>query len=110
VNQKFFGGPYGTTTKFPSSGFRITSSTQPIVHEADNGSGVLLHREFCGKCGGPILEYGANAKGTSVYVMWGAWDEKGRKEMPPKGEFFTRLREEWLVPIAGLFQKKEIKE
>ena len=42
--------------------------------------------------------------------MWGAWDEKGRKEMPPKGEFFTRLREEWVVPIAGLFQKKEIKE
>lgn len=80
------------------------------MHEADNGSGSLLHREFCGTCGGPILEYGKAAEGKSVYVMYGAWDEQGRKDMPPKGEFFTKVREDWLEPLPGLFQKREIKE
>ncbi|KAJ9110587.1 hypothetical protein QFC20_002917 [Naganishia adeliensis] len=108
--KKFFGGPYGTTTKFPTSGFRITSTSQPRVHEADNGSGSLLHREFCGTCGGPILEYGKAAEGKFVYVMYGAWNEQGRKDMPPRGEFFTKVREDWLEPLPGLFQKREIKE
>lgn len=31
------------------------------VHEADNGSGVVLRREFCGRCGGGILEYGVSS-------------------------------------------------
>jgi hypothetical protein len=55
--QKFFGTNYGLTTKIPVSAFKITAG-EPTVHEADNGSGSLLHREFCGVCGGPILEYG----------------------------------------------------
>lgn len=28
------------------------------VHEADNGSGSLLHREFCSECGSGLIEYG----------------------------------------------------
>lgn len=30
------------------------------VHEGDNGSGVVLHREFCGACGSGLLEYGVS--------------------------------------------------
>jgi hypothetical protein len=57
--QKFFGTNYGLTTKIPASSFKITAG-EPNVLEADNGSGHLLHREFCGVCGGGILEYGVS--------------------------------------------------
>jgi hypothetical protein len=56
IHQKFFGTNYGLTTKIPASSFTIIEG-DPKVHEADNGSGRLLHREFCEICGGGILEY-----------------------------------------------------
>ena len=58
-HQKFFGTNYGLTTKIPASSFQIVEG-EPKIHEADNGSGSLLHREFCGVCGGGILEYGVS--------------------------------------------------
>jgi len=106
--QKFFGAPFGLTSKVPKSAFSYrTSSSAPVVHEADNGSGTLLHREFCGRCGSGILEYGANA-GDFVYVMHGTLDRPG--ELPPKGEFFCKEREDWLPEIPGIFHKQEIYE
>jgi hypothetical protein len=57
TSQKFFGTNYGLTTKIPASSFQITKGV-PKTHEADNGSGSLLHGEFCGVCGGGVLEYG----------------------------------------------------
>lgn len=54
--QKFFGTAFGLTAKIPRSSFKITSG-KPKVHESDNGSRSLLHREFCPTCGSGILEY-----------------------------------------------------
>jgi len=62
--KKFFGANFGITTKIPASEFKITGG-HPKTHEADNGSGSLLHREFCGDCGGPILEYGVRIDRTT---------------------------------------------
>ena len=60
--KKAFGTNYGLTAKVLVSGFAYTAeSGTPTEHVADNGSGTLVHREFCGKCGGFILE-------------WGRWD------------------------------------
>jgi hypothetical protein len=67
-DQKFFGTNYGLTSKIPKSSFRITAG-QPKVHEGDNGSGTLLHREFCATCGSGILEYGVS--------LWGIVSDKG---------------------------------
>lgn len=106
--RRFTGGAYGITTKLPASAFKITSAQQPQSHDADNGSGSMLHREFCPKCGSGILEVGEKAKGDLVYVFWGTMNTQGREAMPPKGEFFTKLRAPWLSPVDGLFQKKEI--
>jgi hypothetical protein len=39
------------------------------VHEADNGGGVVIRREFCGSCGGPILEYGVRIVSHSASLM-----------------------------------------
>ncbi|EPE27356.1 Mss4-like protein [Glarea lozoyensis ATCC 20868] len=105
--QKFFGTNYGLTTKIPASAFNITQGT-PKVHEADNGSGSLLHREFCSECGGGILEYGEQAKNDFRYVMYGTIDNS--EGLDPKGEFFCRYRNEWMPEIPDIFHKQKIQE
>ncbi|KAI0841370.1 Mss4-like protein [Hypoxylon sp. FL0890] len=108
--KRFTGGEHGITTKIPKSALEVTKGKNHIkVHEADNGSGVLLHREFCGTCGGPLLEYGANA-GDKIYVFYGTMEDHARGQVEPKGEFFCKLRDPWMPEIEGLFQKQEIKE
>ncbi|KAF7979115.1 hypothetical protein HWV62_43327 [Athelia sp. TMB] len=108
--KKFFGSAYGLTAKLPRAAFRYTtSSALPTVHEADNGAGVLLHREFCGVCGSGLLEYGAHA-GDSIFVVYGTMEDAAREALPPKGEFFCKYRESWLGEVEGLFQKQEIQE
>ena len=107
ITQKFFGTAFGLTAKIPKSSFKYTTDKKPTVHEADNGSGVVLHREFCPTCGSGILERGANA-GDFTYVMYGTLDEPG--QLPPKGEFFCKKREDWMPEIPGVFHKQEIKE
>jgi len=106
--KKFTGGEHGITTKIPKSSFEVTQGKDSVtVHEADNGVGVILHREFCKECGGPILEYGANA-GDFVYIFYGSFDHP--TTLPPKGEFFTSKRDSWMPEVPGLFQKKKIQE
>ncbi|KAA8898842.1 DUF636 domain protein [Sphaerosporella brunnea] len=107
--RKWFGSAYGITTKIPLSSLQITSGTT-TKHESDNGSGTNLFREFCGTCGSGILEYGEHAKGEWRYVTYGTLDEKGQEELKPKGEFFCKSRREWVQPVPGAFQKREIKE
>lgn len=59
--QKFTGGPFGITTKIPKSSFTVTAGKDSVkVHEADNGAGVVLHREFCNECGSGLLEFGVS--------------------------------------------------
>lgn len=57
--QKAFGANYGLTAKVPKEGFHITKG-HTKEHASDNGSGVLLYREFCDTCGSFILEYGVS--------------------------------------------------
>ena len=67
--MRFTGDEHGITTKIPRAAFELApgAGSHIRVHEADNGSGTLLHREFCGTCGGPILEYGVSVSfDTSV--------------------------------------------
>lgn len=54
--QKAFGTNYGLTAKVPKDALRYTKG-KTKEHVADNGSGALLHREFCDNCGSFILEY-----------------------------------------------------
>jgi len=106
--KKYFGTPFGVTTKLPLSSFKLTAGT-PKEHVADNGSGTQLHREFCATCGSGILEYGENA-GDNRYVMYGTLDHKGQDELSPKGEFFCKNRNAWMPEVPGIFHKQEIKE
>jgi len=106
--RKWFGAPFGITTKIPKSALSITSG-KPVVHVSDNGSGASLHREFCGTCGSGILEFGGNA-GDNTYITYGTLDEQGLDDLGPKGEFYCKYRRSWLPEIPGTFQKKEIKE
>jgi hypothetical protein len=55
--QKAFGTNYGLTSKVPKDAVQITAGS-PKEHAADNGSGMVIHREFCDNCGSFILEYG----------------------------------------------------
>lgn len=100
---------FGLTTKIPLKAFSYTSdSDKPTVHEADNGSGSLLHREFCAKCGTGILEFGAGAANDFRYVMTGTLDDPSA--LPPKGEFFCIHREKWMPEIPGIFHKDRVQD
>ncbi|KAH6880843.1 DUF636 domain-containing protein [Coprinopsis sp. MPI-PUGE-AT-0042] len=124
--RKWTGSAFGITTKVPKSSFKVTKG-ETKKHESDNGSGTKLYREFCGTCGGGILEYGAcpipsirvdaradvsssirkeNA-GEHTYICYGAFDDPF--ELPPKGAFFCKYRESWMPELPGLFHKQEIK-
>ncbi|KAK0727717.1 Mss4-like protein [Lasiosphaeria miniovina] len=72
-------------------------------------------REFCDNCGDYICEYGEEAADKFRYVVWGTLDDPD--EIPPKGEFFCRYRDEWMPEIPDeyldtnyVFHKQEIKE
>lgn len=80
----------------------------PKEHVADNGSGALIHREFCENCGSFILEYGDVAKDRFRYICVGSLDEP--EALPPKGEFFCKDRASWMPEIPNLFHKQTISE
>ncbi|KZO90311.1 hypothetical protein CALVIDRAFT_551645 [Calocera viscosa TUFC12733] len=101
--KKFTGGESGVTIKIPKNAFRITQG-KTTEHIMDDGSGTNLHREFCGTCGGPILEYGDPAADKQRY-FWGTLDEPDA--LPPKGEFFCKDRAGWMPEIKG---KQKIKD
>lgn len=67
--KRFTGGEHGITTKIPRAAFALAQGRDALrVHEADNGSGTHLHREFCGTCGGPLLEYGVRFCGFLLFL------------------------------------------
>ncbi|TFK25459.1 DUF636 domain-containing protein [Coprinopsis marcescibilis] len=103
--RKWTGSAFGITTKVPKSSFKLTKG-ETTKHVSDNGSGTKLHREFCGTCGGGILEYGDNA-GDNTYITYGSFEDPDK--LPPKGEFFCKYRESWMPEIPGIFHKQEIK-
>ena len=57
--KKAFGTNYGLTAKIPKDALKITRG-KTKEHSADNGSGMVIHREFCDHCGSFILEYGVS--------------------------------------------------
>ncbi|KAJ3772195.1 DUF636 domain protein [Lentinula raphanica] len=105
--KKAFGTNYGLTAKVPLTSFNYTSN-HPKEFVGDNGSGTILHREFCGKCGSFILEYGDPVKNEFRFICVGSLDEPDA--LPPKGEFFCESRSEWMPEIPGVFHKSKIKE
>ncbi|WWD09723.1 hypothetical protein V865_007851 [Kwoniella europaea PYCC6329] len=105
--KKAFGTNYGLTSKIPKSAFQYTKG-KPKEHAMDNGGGSVVTREFCSECGSYILEYGAQAKNDFRFVTLGSLDNP--TALPPKGEFFTKDRLDWMPQIPNTFQKREIKE
>ncbi|KAJ6008267.1 Glutathione-dependent formaldehyde-activating enzyme/centromere protein V [Penicillium herquei] len=103
--KKVFGTNYGLTTKVPRDTFHLISG-QPKEYAADNGSGVVIHREFCDNCGSFILEYGEAAKDHFRYICSGSLDKP--ELLPPKGEFFCKSRASWMPEIPNVFHKEEI--
>lgn len=69
LKQKAFGTNYGLTAKVPKDAFHL-SKGEPKEHASDNGSGIIIHREFCDNCGSFILEYGVNATPLEFVEIW----------------------------------------
>jgi hypothetical protein len=65
--KKAFGTNYGLTAKIPKDALNITQG-KTKEHSADNGSGMVINREFCDNCGSFILEYGVSFS-LSVAVL-----------------------------------------
>ncbi|KAI9926357.1 hypothetical protein MW887_004121 [Aspergillus wentii] len=105
--KKAFGTNYGLTAKVPKDAFQLTSG-MPKEHVSDNGSGAMIHREFCGDCGSFILEYGDAVKHQFRYIFVGSLDSP--EALPPKGEFFCKDRATWMPEIPDVFHKQTIKE
>ncbi|EED19819.1 DUF636 domain protein [Talaromyces stipitatus ATCC 10500] len=100
--KKAFGANYGLTAKIPKDALKITQG-KPKGHSADNGSGMVINREFCGNCGSFILEYGEAVKNKFRYIVVGSLDDP--EALPPKGEFFCKDRVSWMpeVPSKSTF-------
>ncbi|UDD59158.1 hypothetical protein AFCA_006577 [Aspergillus flavus] len=92
--KKAFGTNYGLTAKIPKDALRLIKGA-PKEHVADNGSGSLIHREFCSNCGSFICEYGDQFR----YLCVGSLDDP--EALPPKGEFFCSSRANWMPEIPG---------
>jgi len=92
--RKFTGCENGITTRIPKGAFKITQR-KTTEHVMDNGTSI--HREFCGSCGGPILEYGDPVADKQRYFFWGTLDEPDA--LPPKGEFFCKNRAGWMTEV-----------
>ncbi|KAJ5160920.1 uncharacterized protein N7482_007924 [Penicillium canariense] len=105
--KKAFGTNYGLTAKVPKDAFCLLKG-EPKEHAADNGSGAVVHREFCDHCGSFILEYGEAAKEHSRYICVGSLDDP--EALPPKGEFFCKERASWMPEVPNVFHKREIKQ
>ncbi|RLM01921.1 hypothetical protein CFD26_108124 [Aspergillus turcosus] len=105
--KKAFGTNYGLTAKIPKDAFKLTAG-KPKEHVGDNGSGSLLHREFCDNCGSFILEYGDAVKDQARYICVGTLDDP--EALPPKGEFFCSSRASWMPEVPNVFHKQKIKE
>lgn len=96
--KKAFGTNYGLTAKILKDALRLTAG-KPKEHVGDNGSGSLLHREFCDNCGSFILEYGDAVKDQARYICVGTLDDP--EALPPKGEFFCSSRASWMPEIPS---------
>ncbi|KAA8643992.1 GFA family protein [Aspergillus tanneri] len=94
--KKAFGTNYGLTAKVLKDAITIVRG-RTKEHVADNGSGVIIHREFCPECGSFILEYGDAVKNEFRYVCVGSLDDP--EALPPKGEFFCSARASWMPEI-----------
>ncbi|OQD82798.1 hypothetical protein PENANT_c019G05633 [Penicillium antarcticum] len=94
--KKAFGTNYGLTAKVPKDAFHLKKGL-PKEHAADNGSGVVIHREFCDNCGSFVLEYGDTAKDFFRYICVGSLDDP--EALHPKGEFFCKARASWMPEI-----------
>ncbi|KAJ6073353.1 hypothetical protein PENARI_c018G05301 [Penicillium arizonense] len=105
--KKAFGTNYGLTAKVPKDAFHLKAGI-PKEHAADNGSGVVIHREFCDNCGSFILEYGDTVKDQFRYICVGSLDDP--EALPPKGEFFCKARASWMPEIPNVFHKQEVKQ
>ncbi|CAI7660506.1 unnamed protein product [Penicillium viridicatum] len=105
--KKAFGTNYGLTAKVPKDTFNLTKGI-PKEHVADNGSGAMIHREFCQNCGSFILEYGDAAKDHFRYICVGSLDDP--EALPPKGEFFCKARASWMPEIPNVFHKQTVNE
>ncbi|VDB95983.1 unnamed protein product [Peniophora sp. CBMAI 1063] len=77
-------------------------------HAADNGTGTVIHREFCDSCGSFILEYGEPVRDKFRYIVTGSLDDPDA--LPPKGEFFCKSRASWMPEVPNVFHKEEVKE
>ncbi|KAL4814762.1 Mss4-like protein [Aspergillus spinulosporus] len=105
--KKAFGGNYGLAAKIPKDALKITAG-KTKEFAADNGSGSIVHREFCDNCGSFICECGDDVKDKFRYIVVGSLDNP--ELLPPKGEFFCKDRASWMPEIPNVFHKNEIKE
>ncbi|KZV73322.1 DUF636 domain protein, partial [Peniophora sp. CONT] len=115
--KKAFRTNCGLTTKVPKDSFALLTGV-PKEHVADNGSGTVIHREFCDSCGSFILEYGEPVKDKFRYIVAGSSEDPDA--LPPKSELFYESRTSRMPEILStsgsahadtdVFHKEEVKE
>ncbi|EIT75047.1 Mss4-like protein [Aspergillus flavus] len=90
--KKAFGTNYGLTAKIPKDALRLIKGA-PKEHVADNGSGSLIHREFCSNCGSFICEYG-----VGIYDTIPAGCDANARRMPSRISSATYALGPWMIP------------
>ncbi|WWC88899.1 uncharacterized protein L201_003814 [Kwoniella dendrophila CBS 6074] len=102
--KKAYGGDFFAAVRVPVNTFQYTSGKAKL-HAKDNGSGVMVNREFCDNCGSNIIEYSENVQDTYRYVTIGSLDDPST--FRPEGEIFIKNRLDWVPELPNTYQKYE---
>ena len=91
------GGPYSACVLFPRSAVQVTQG-KPARFEHPGGSGKLVAREFCARCGSQLFS-NSRAREDWIVVRSGSLDDPG--DTAPQLHIFCDSALDWALPEDG---------
>ncbi|KAF3797545.1 hypothetical protein GCG54_00008537 [Colletotrichum gloeosporioides] len=108
--RKTSGSAFAVNWVVPASQLSVTDGASLKEFTAPALSGNPVTNHFCGSCGTTLWREGPKTQGL-CYVKAGILDDADAVNMrKPSAEIFTTRRIEWMKPMEGALQKKELME
>lgn len=104
--RKVSGGTNALNWFVPSDQVHSSGPLKTVSKTLENGHVIVS--TFCSECGTTLFREGAGMPGTR-FVKAGILDDPAvLNTFKPQGEIFVSRRVDWLAPISGASQKKEL--
>ena len=95
--RKASGGAYSASARLPRDGVQILSG-EVTRFESPGGSGQLVCREFCGRCGSQLFST-SRVRPDGMVVRVGSLDDASGTA--PKLHIWTHSALDWAIPDDG---------